>query len=266
MNLLCWNYRGTAAKGFVGLVKDMKREYAASFIAFLEIHTSGTKAKRIARRMGFDKQFIKDARGQAGGICLLWDSNHWDITILRDSNQIVHVEVKVLNNSSWFLTIVYGTPHYTQRQTLWDEIQDIHNEIDGSQSPIKITESFVQSISSNINYCWRYRVLMVYRSLFLNQDRVLLRYLNLRTLLPVGSSYASFSLLGTFNLLSSSFSKRSTFLFQIVLRNVPRAHIEFILNRSFCFFNNLDRFMCHLLFLLSVGSTTFHGPSNKACL
>lgn len=71
MNLICWNCRGTASKGFVGLVKDMKREYSASFIALLETHSSGTVAKRIAKRIGFENQFIKDARGQAGGIWLL---------------------------------------------------------------------------------------------------------------------------------------------------------------------------------------------------
>lgn len=132
MNLICWNYRGTASKGFVGLVKDMKREHNVSCLALLETHTSGTKARRIARRMGFDKQLIKDARGQSGGIWLLWDSNVWDIVVIKDSTQLIHAEVRVHNQASWFFTIVNGSPHYTQRQILWDEIQEIHDEVEGA--------------------------------------------------------------------------------------------------------------------------------------
>lgn len=120
-----------AARGFVGLVKDMKREYSSSFIALFETHTSGVKASRIAKRMGFENQFIKDARGQAGGIWLLWDSVHWNVQILRDSNQLVHMKVCPAISNPWFLTIVYGSPHFAPRQSLWDDIQDIHAEIDG---------------------------------------------------------------------------------------------------------------------------------------
>lgn len=130
MNLICWNCRGTASKGFVGLVKDMKREYSASFIALLETHTSGNQAKKIAKRMGFEHQFIVDARGQAGGIWLIWDSVHCPIQILRDTTQLVHVKVSPSNASPWFSTIVYGSPHYANRQILWDDIQDIHSSID----------------------------------------------------------------------------------------------------------------------------------------
>lgn len=131
MNLICWNCFGTASKGFPGLIKDMKTEYSASFVVLLETHTSGIQARKIARRTGFDNQFIKDRRGQSGGIWILWDSNHWNVKILKEYSQMVHVEVNPNSTSSWFITIVYGNPHYSQRQTLWNDIQDLHAEIDG---------------------------------------------------------------------------------------------------------------------------------------
>lgn len=86
MNLICWKCRGTAFKGFASLVKDMIREYSTSFVALLETHSSGNQAKRVAKRIGLDIMFIKDARGQARRIWLLWDSNHWNIQILRATN------------------------------------------------------------------------------------------------------------------------------------------------------------------------------------
>lgn len=79
MNFICWNCWGTTSKGFAGLVKNMKREYSTSIIALLETHTSGTQAKRIIKRIGFENQFIEEARGQAGGIWLLWDASYWKI-------------------------------------------------------------------------------------------------------------------------------------------------------------------------------------------
>lgn len=131
MNLICWNCRGTASKGFAGLIRDMKRDYSSSFIALLETHSSGNQAKRIVRRIGFENHVIRDARGQSGGIWLLWDSNFWNISVIKETNQLVHVEVKVTNSSSWYLTIVYGSPHYTPRQSLWDDLQSIHLNING---------------------------------------------------------------------------------------------------------------------------------------
>lgn len=122
MNIICWNCRGTTSKGFVGLTKDMKHEYSASFIALLETHSSGNQAKRLVRRMGFDHDhhFIVDAIGQSGGIWLLWDINHWNIQILKDTSQLVHVKVAPPNASHWFLTIVYGSPHFTRRHSICD--------------------------------------------------------------------------------------------------------------------------------------------------
>lgn len=36
-----------------------------------------------------------------------------------------------LNSSPWYLTIVYGSPHFTPRQALWDDLQEVYNEVDG---------------------------------------------------------------------------------------------------------------------------------------
>lgn len=71
--------------------------------------------RKIARRIGFENQYIKDARGQSSGIWLLWDSNNWDISILKESNQFVHLQIGKDNTRHWFVTIVYGSPHFSPR-------------------------------------------------------------------------------------------------------------------------------------------------------
>lgn len=56
MNLFCWNCRGTARKGFVGMMKDLIKEYI-SFVCLLETHVAGAKASRIVRRLGLGDSF-----------------------------------------------------------------------------------------------------------------------------------------------------------------------------------------------------------------
>lgn len=65
MNFMSWNCRGTAAKGFTSLVKDLRKEYQCSLLFLLETHSSGQNAVRTAKRTGLSGNFIVDARGQS---------------------------------------------------------------------------------------------------------------------------------------------------------------------------------------------------------
>lgn len=42
------------------------------------------------------------------------------------------MEIRPANANPWLLTIVYGSPHFTPRQTLWDEIQSLSHNSDGA--------------------------------------------------------------------------------------------------------------------------------------
>lgn len=68
MNVLSWNCRGTAAKGFVSLLRDLQRKFDTKFCILMETHTSGEKARSIIKRIELDAVFVLEAQGQAGGI------------------------------------------------------------------------------------------------------------------------------------------------------------------------------------------------------
>lgn len=68
MNFISWNCRGIGAKGFITLVKDLRREYGASLIFLMETHSSGQRVANQAKRIGLLDNFIVDSRGQVGGI------------------------------------------------------------------------------------------------------------------------------------------------------------------------------------------------------
>lgn len=128
MNILSWNCRGTAQKGFVNLIKDLRREYHTSFICLMETHTCAKTADRILRRVQLDGQFVVEIRGQAGGIWCLWDPMVWKVNIIGHSDQFVHMMIKWKQTEEWALTVVYGSPHIQPRLSLCNALKAIASE------------------------------------------------------------------------------------------------------------------------------------------
>lgn len=123
MNVISWNCKGTAAKGFSSLIKDMQRNYEAYLIFLLETHSSGEKAQRQARKLGLSGKFIVDSQGQAGGLWCLWDENVWEVMVLNSSEQFVDLKVTWRGAATWFTTIVYANPRLSRRQELWEDLE-----------------------------------------------------------------------------------------------------------------------------------------------
>lgn len=67
MNFFTWNYRCISARGFVNLIKEIKKEFKVSMLCLFETHVSGSKETNIAGRCCFDNKFIIDAQGQSKG-------------------------------------------------------------------------------------------------------------------------------------------------------------------------------------------------------
>lgn len=123
MNCISWNCRGVAAKGFMALVKDIRKKYNASLLFLLETHSSGDIAQRQGKRTGYSGVFIVDSRGQVGGIWCLWDTSLWSVEVINSSEQFVHLKVSWKNQNFWFTTVVYASPRYMRRQTLWEDLK-----------------------------------------------------------------------------------------------------------------------------------------------
>nr|KYP30980.1 Retrovirus-related Pol polyprotein LINE-1 [Cajanus cajan] len=135
MNVISWNCRGAGSKGFATLVNDLVKEYNVGIICLLETHISGSQAQRVIKRIKLDKCFMVEARGQAGGLWVLWDSTNWTMDVLRHSNQMIHFAIKNTLNS-WNLTVVYGSPLPQFRIELWRDLRKIASEIRGAWSLI----------------------------------------------------------------------------------------------------------------------------------
>lgn len=130
MNYIAWKCRGVAAKGFISLMKDIRKEYDVSIIVLLETHASGISAQRKIKKMGFSGTHVFYSCGQAGGIWCLWDSSNWDMEVLDSNPQMAHLQVAWKGNSKWLLTVVYANPYYVRRQRWWDDLTNISESHD----------------------------------------------------------------------------------------------------------------------------------------
>lgn len=61
----------------------------------------------------------------------MWDKGKWKVDVLMASRQLVHLKVNGGNQAHWYLSAVYGSPHFAQRGQLWEDLQNLAIVIDG---------------------------------------------------------------------------------------------------------------------------------------
>ncbi|XP_057450689.1 uncharacterized protein LOC130742607 [Lotus japonicus] len=128
-NTLTWNIRGAAAKGVPLLIKDLVARHKISCMALFETRVSGPKALKIISKLGFDKSFVVDAEGFAGGIWILWKSFEVQLEVLHSHRQFVHTRVLSGSSQAAFLTFVYGSPQGVTRNALWESLENFSQHI-----------------------------------------------------------------------------------------------------------------------------------------
>lgn len=131
MNFLIWNSRGTGARNFPGLVREIASFYSIDFMAILETRCCGSKAVNICNKLGFVNYDIVDAMGFKGGIWCCWNNKFRDIEIVCKNSQFIHVRLQRDTGEYWELTIVYGSPNPSNRRILWHELEQMSSNIVG---------------------------------------------------------------------------------------------------------------------------------------
>lgn len=61
----------------------------------------------------------------------MWDSNNWYVSVLRSTRQLVHLSIAWQNTESWNLTAIYGSPQRANRESLWEDLQVIIDDVSG---------------------------------------------------------------------------------------------------------------------------------------
>ena len=93
MTWLEWNLREA--------VRELSQAHSPSIMVIIETHLGGPRAKEITNKLPFDGVIHTETIGYARGLWLLWNSDRVEITPLGNTEQEIHVVVKVcpLNTS-----------------------------------------------------------------------------------------------------------------------------------------------------------------------
>ncbi|KAH0633697.1 hypothetical protein KY289_036658 [Solanum tuberosum] len=102
---------------------------------------------RLKDTLMFDGMLEQPAIGRSGGIVLLWHENVVAVTSYRQSNQEMHVMVKVITtNTHWLFSIIYASTNLTHMSLLWDNLCTLKSHYSG---PWLMCGDFNQVMSQN---------------------------------------------------------------------------------------------------------------------
>lgn len=134
MKILSWNVRGAARTSFISSIRYLIDVYKVDICLVLEPRTSGTKAKRIVNRMGFNKFYLEDARGFAGGIWVCWNNENGQVEVIVCTFQVV-IMVVGFRGKTFVVSTIYGSPQPSLRRDLWRLIDDATSIVEGVNLP-----------------------------------------------------------------------------------------------------------------------------------
>ena len=95
MNIIAWNCRGTRKLAFKSHVRELVHNHDPDILIVMETRIGGDRAKEITDELPFDGAIHTLTIGYAGGLWLLWNEDRVDISQLANTEQEIHVTVKV---------------------------------------------------------------------------------------------------------------------------------------------------------------------------
>lgn len=122
--VLSWNCRGAKSKAFHLHLQELIRSFKPTVLALLETKiNSNLSAPYICKSSSFNKFVCAEAIGFAGGIWLFWDDTVIDLEVIAVDDQIITVIVRTLYRVDCVLSVVYASPVYMLRSSLWEYLE-----------------------------------------------------------------------------------------------------------------------------------------------
>ena len=116
MNIIAWNCRGAQKLAFKSYVKKLVRNHDLAILIVMETRIEGDMVKEITDELPFDGAIHTDTIGYAGGLWLLWDEDRVEMSQLANTEQEIHMIVKVRSsNLNWLLSAIYASHKCAER-------------------------------------------------------------------------------------------------------------------------------------------------------
>ena len=126
INIIVWNCRGSLKPSFQKHVRELVQNHDPAILVMMETRVGGERAREITNKLHFDRAIHTDTIGYAGGLWVLWNADKVEISSLANTEQEIHILVKVRNlNSSWLFTAVYVSLRSAKMQILWNNLMRV---------------------------------------------------------------------------------------------------------------------------------------------
>lgn len=130
MRLLCWNCRGLGSSFTVRHGERLTQTLKPDFVFLSETHSKEKKAIQILSNWDFEQSLEVPRSGLSGGLVLGWSDN-FQIQVIFQSINLIHVDTYDEKEDHCFITFLYGNPTLTKRNEVWQKLEQLGKDING---------------------------------------------------------------------------------------------------------------------------------------
>lgn len=125
MNLVSWNCRGLGGPRKQQFLTRLLRSTRANIAFIVETKCSLPKSNQLFQNDQFLPNFVcVPARGQSGGMWLMWDHSV-NVQVISQTRHLIHARIQQPHQPSWSLVCVYGDLAHAMNMRIWDTIKQI---------------------------------------------------------------------------------------------------------------------------------------------
>ena len=117
MRALSWNCRGICNASTVRALKAQIKGEWPDIIFLCETKATYNRMKVVMEKLRFSNRFVIDAKGTAGGLTMMWKSNHI-IKVLEYNKNLIAIKVSDPVND-WVLVGFHGPSYAPKKAKAW---------------------------------------------------------------------------------------------------------------------------------------------------
>lgn len=130
MKLLGWNCRGIYNASTVRALKAQIKGARPNLIFLFETKASVSRMEFVRNSIKFDHMFFVEAKGKAGGLCILWK----DGLAMKEVEYNENLIAVMINDLAceWLMVGFYGPPYPSKKKKAWKNLMAL---LDSHQGP-----------------------------------------------------------------------------------------------------------------------------------
>lgn len=115
VSFFSWNCRGIGKKESCGVLKSLIKKHNPNIVFLMETKGDYWKINQVRKAIGFTHSKVVEAKGNAGGIALLW-TNEVRLKCSYNNDRLFCCDVEdELGNGIWSFIACHGTPYPVEK-------------------------------------------------------------------------------------------------------------------------------------------------------